>query len=51
MERGTKPVKVKVEARPPIARKPRKIDGSKFRELEKLLAEALEQQTATSFGN
>jgi signal transduction histidine kinase len=48
MERGTKSVKVNVEARLPVARKSRKIDGSKVRELEKLLADALEQQTATS---
>jgi GAF domain-containing protein len=48
MERGAKPAKAKVEARPHVARKSRKTDGSKSRQLEQRLTEALEQQTATS---
>src|SRR2546423_12157830 len=48
MERAAKPAKAKVEARPPVARKSRKADGSTGRQLEQRLAEALEQQTATS---
>jgi GAF domain-containing protein len=62
MRRGAKPAKAKVEAKPPAARKSRKDEGSKVRDLEKRLAEALgqletrnrelveaqEQQTATS---
>ncbi|HEY2970016.1 MAG TPA: GAF domain-containing protein, partial [Casimicrobiaceae bacterium] len=49
MGRGAKPAKAKVEARPPpVARKSRKIDGSTGRHLEQRLAEALEQQAATS---
>jgi GAF domain-containing protein len=47
MERGAKP-KAKVEAMPPAARKSRKGDGSTGRQLEQRLAEALEQQAATS---
>jgi GAF domain-containing protein len=48
MVRGGKSAKAKVEARPPVARKSRKIDGSTGRQLEQRLAEALEQQAATS---
>jgi two-component system, NtrC family, sensor kinase len=60
--RSAKPAKAKVKTELPIARKPRKREGSKVRDLEKRLAqslqreaealkresEALEQQTATS---
>ena len=48
MERAAKPAKAKVEARPPVARKSRKTDGSTGRQLEQRLTEALEQQAATS---
>src|SRR5207249_3012137 len=48
MERGSKPAKVKTDARPPVARKSRKTDRSTGRQLEQRLAAALEQQTATS---
>jgi GAF domain-containing protein len=48
MGRGAKPAKVKVEARPPVARKSRKVEGSTGRQVEQRLAEALEQQAATS---
>ncbi len=62
MRRGAKPAKAKVEAKPPIARKARKSEGSRVHDLEKRLTEALgqlqtrtrelveaqEQQTATS---
>ncbi|HEY8176773.1 MAG TPA: GAF domain-containing protein, partial [Gemmatimonadaceae bacterium] len=49
MVRSAKAAKAKVEARPPpVARKSRKIDGSTGRQLEQRLAEALEQQAATS---
>src|ERR1700694_1528576 len=48
MERGEKHAKAKVEARPSVARKSRKIDGSTDLQLEQRLAEALEQQAATS---
>jgi len=62
MRREAKPGKAKVKARPPVARKPPKTDAAGRRELEKrlaeslervkakdrALAEALEQQTATS---
>jgi hypothetical protein len=54
MRRGAKPAKPKVESKPPIARKSPKNEGSRVRDLEKRLAEALkgeaealEQQTAT----
>ena len=47
MERGAKP-KTKVKARPSVVRKSRKIDGSTGPQLKQRLAEALEQQTATS---
>jgi signal transduction histidine kinase len=55
MRRGAKAAKSKVEAKPSIARKPRRNDDSRGHDLEKRLeealqreAEALEQQTATS---
>jgi len=48
MERAAKPAKAKIEARPPAAGKSRTADGSTGRELEQRLAEALEQQAATS---
>ena len=55
MRRRAKPAKAKVEAKLPVARKSRKNDGARVRDLEKRLAEALkreaealEQQTATS---
>jgi signal transduction histidine kinase len=46
MHRGPKPAKSK--AKPPIARKSPKNEDSSVRELEKRLAEALEQKTAAS---
>jgi GAF domain-containing protein len=48
MRRGPKPGKAKIKARPSIARKPLKNADSRVRGAEKRLAEALEQQTATS---
>ena len=48
MERGAKPAKAKVERRPSVARKSRRIDGSTGRQPEQCLPEAVEQQTATS---
>src|SRR6266536_5394573 len=48
MARGAKPVKVKIEAKRPVARKSQKKRDSNVGELEKRLAEALEQQAATS---
>ena len=55
MRRGAKPAKAKVEAKPSIACKARKSEGSRVHDLEKRLAEALkreaealEQQTATA---
>src|SRR5438445_10366854 len=48
MGRRAKPAKAKVEAKRPPARKSSKNEGSRVRDLEKRLAEALEQQTATS---
>ena len=55
MRRRGKSAKPKVEAKPPVARTSPKSDGSKLRDLEKRLtealkdkAEALEQQTATA---
>ena len=61
MRRRAKPSKLKVEAKPPVARKARKGEGSRVHELEKHLAETqkrlaealqreqvlVEQQTAT----
>ncbi len=48
MGRGAKSPKAKVEAKPAIARKARKRESSRVRDLEKHLAEALERQTATA---
>src|SRR5262249_4804992 len=62
MRRGAKPAKAKVEAEIPVAKKPLKTEGSRVRDLEKGLVEALdrlqmrnrelveaqEQQTATA---
>ena len=48
MRRGTRPVKAKSKAKRPVARKSAKREASKDRQLEQRLAEALEQQTATS---
>jgi len=48
MVRGAKPAKARVEARPPLARKSRKVDGPRGRQLEQRLAEALEQHAAIS---
>ncbi len=48
MRRGAKPAKAKVESKPPVARKSLKNESSRVGDLEKRLAEALEQQTATS---
>src|SRR4030095_8179162 len=47
MRRGPKPAKSK-KAKRPVARKSRKNEGSGDRDLEKRLAEALEQQAATA---
>jgi two-component system, NtrC family, sensor kinase len=47
MRRGPKPAKSK-EAKLPVARKSPKSNDAKVRDLEKRLAEALEQQTATA---
>src|SRR5262249_34000305 len=47
MRRGPKPAKSK-EAKPPVARKSSKNDGARVRDLEKRLAEARGQQTATT---
>ena len=62
MRRGAKPTKAKVKAKPPLARRSPKDEGSRVHDLEKRLAEAvareaealkresevLEQQTATA---
>jgi GAF domain-containing protein len=55
MRRGAKPPKTRVEAKLPVARKSRENEGSRVRDLERRLAEALGQlqmshreQTATS---
>ena len=48
MERGAKPAKAKIEAKPRAGRKSRKTDGLVGRQFEQRLAEALEQQEATS---
>src|SRR5712691_5286064 len=45
MRRGAKPAKSKLEAKPPIARKSRKSEGSRVHDLEKRLAEALQRET------
>jgi GAF domain-containing protein len=47
MGRGPKPAKSR-EAKPPVARKSPKNDGSRVGDLEKRLAEALARETATS---
>jgi len=46
MRRGAKPGRAKAKARPPIARKPLKSEGSRVRAFETRLAEALDQQAA-----
>src|SRR5262245_65323876 len=48
MRRGPKPAKSKVEAKPPVARKSPKNDSAGVRDLEKRLAEAQQQLTATA---
>jgi two-component system, NtrC family, sensor kinase len=48
MRRGAKPTKAKVEAKLPVARKLPKSDSARVRDLERRLAEAREQQRATS---
>jgi GAF domain-containing protein len=48
MHRGEEPAKAKVSAKPSVARSPRAAAGGKVRELENSLAEALDQQAATS---
>jgi signal transduction histidine kinase len=48
MRRRAKPAKAKVEAKLPVARKLPKSDSAKVRDLERRLAEAREQQRATS---
>jgi GAF domain-containing protein len=45
---GAKPAKAKAKAARPVAHTSQKTEGARTRELEKRLAEALEQQTATS---
>src|SRR4030095_2197896 len=45
MSRGPKPAKSKIESKPPMARKSAKNDGSRVRDLEKRLAEALQRET------
>jgi signal transduction histidine kinase len=48
MRRGAKVTKRKVDAKPPRARTSRKNEHTRVRDLEKRLAEALEQQAATA---
>jgi GAF domain-containing protein len=48
MRRGVKRSKAKLKAKRPVARKSPKREGSTRGQLEKALAEALEQQTATA---
>ena len=48
MEPGAKPAKAKIETKPRAATKSRKTDGSTVEQFEQRLAEALEQQEATS---
>ena len=48
MRRGAKPAKTKVEATLPVARRSRNNESPRVRDLERRLAEALEQQTATA---
>jgi GAF domain-containing protein len=46
--RGAKPAKAKAKAARLVAHKPQKTEGTRTRELEERVAEALEQQAATS---
>ena len=46
MRRGGKPARAKLGAKLPVARKSRKNDDSRGRQLAKRLAEAVEQQAA-----
>ena len=48
MDRSAKPAKAKVEAKRPVASRSAASDGVKVRELETCLAEAVDQQAATS---
>ena len=48
MRRGAKPAKAERKAKLPVARKSPRNEGSQVGDLEKRLAEALEQQTATA---
>src|ERR1700693_6321564 len=48
MGRRSKPAKAKVEIKRPVVRKSSKNEDARARDLEKRLAEALEQQTATA---
>ena len=48
MRQGAKPAKAKAEAKPPVAGKSLKSADSRVRDLEKRLAEALEQQAAAA---
>jgi signal transduction histidine kinase len=48
MERGAKSAKAKVEARPTVTRKPRKVETSTGLQFKQRLAEALEQHAAIS---
>src|SRR5690348_16723569 len=48
MRRGAKPTKAKVNAKASVAHSSPKNKGSRVRDFEKRLAEALEQQTATA---
>jgi len=48
MERGAKSARAKVEARPAVARKPRKAEVSSDLQFKKRLAEASEQHAAIS---
>ena len=48
MRRGAKPAKAKGEAELPVARKSRKSQDSKVRDLENRLAESLAREKATA---
>jgi two-component system NtrC family sensor kinase len=48
VDRSAKPAKAKVEAKLSVSRKAPKNEGARVRDLEKRLAEALEQETATA---
>src|SRR5208282_6194251 len=48
MERGARPAKARVTARPVVSRKSQTVDNSPDQQVEQRLTEALEQQTATS---